>query len=173
MSTRRETLRILGTVSSTCAFPFAADQLYGQHESHSSKQAAIPKVDVFTEAEREQARALADFLIPKTDTPGAVEAGAVDYIEYVASKDRRLAKRLRSGLSELAKKRFAAMSEADREAFAAPRIEAADRKRRGAEFWRAFKSLTADGYYTSKTGLVDELGYKGNTVLAQFPTCRI
>jgi hypothetical protein len=31
--------------------------------------------------------------------------------------------------------------------------------------------MTADGYYTSRVGLVDELGYKGNTVLAAFPEC--
>ena len=29
--------------------------------------------------------------------------------------------------------------------------------------------MTADGYYTSKIGLRDELGYKGNTVLERFP----
>ena len=31
--------------------------------------------------------------------------------------------------------------------------------------------MTADGYYTSRIGLVQELGYKGNTVLRQFPEC--
>jgi hypothetical protein len=33
------------------------------------------------------------------------------------------------------------------------------------------KSMTADAYYTSQIGLVQELGYKGNTVLASFPGC--
>ena len=33
------------------------------------------------------------------------------------------------------------------------------------------KSMTADGYYTSQIGLVQELGYKGNTVLPSFPAC--
>ena len=35
------------------------------------------------------------------------------------------------------------------------------------------KNLTADGYYTSYTGLIEELGYKGNTVLAAFPVSTI
>ena len=30
-------------------------------------------------------------------------------------------------------------------------------------FFRLLKNLTADGYYTSRVGLLDELGYKGNT----------
>ena len=29
--TRRETLKILGAIGATCAFPFPADELYGQH----------------------------------------------------------------------------------------------------------------------------------------------
>ena len=39
--------------------------------------------------------------------------------------------------------------------------------------FRLIKSLTADGYYTSRIGLVDELGYTGNTALASFPSCTI
>ena len=30
---------------------------------------------------------------------------------------------------------------------------------------------TADGYYTSRAGLLEELGYTGNTALASFPAC--
>ena len=36
----------------------------------------------------------------------------------------------------------------------------------------SIKNLTADGYYTSRAGLLEELGYTGNTVLAAFPACR-
>ena len=42
---------------------------------------------------------------------------------------------------------------------------------REVQFFKAFKGMTADGYFTSKPGLVDTLGYKGNTVLAEFPSC--
>jgi hypothetical protein len=38
-------------------------------------------------------------------------------------------------------------------------------------FFRLVKSLTADGYYTSRVGLLEELGYSGNRALAQFPSC--
>jgi hypothetical protein len=43
----------------------------------------------------------------------------------------------------------------------------------GSPWFTAMKNLTADGYYTSKAGLIDELGYNGNTVLAEFPACEI
>ena len=38
-------------------------------------------------------------------------------------------------------------------------------------FFRLMKNLTADGYYTSRIGLLDELGYTGNTALLEFPSC--
>ena len=40
-------------------------------------------------------------------------------------------------------------------------------------FFRLVKNLTADGYYTSRIGLLEELGYSGNRALAQFPSCGI
>ena len=40
-------------------------------------------------------------------------------------------------------------------------------------FFLLAKNLTADGYYTSRTGLLEELGYTGNTALAQFPACSV
>jgi hypothetical protein len=40
-------------------------------------------------------------------------------------------------------------------------------------FFRVLKNLTADGYYTSRVGLLDELGYKGNGALPAFPSCAV
>jgi hypothetical protein len=42
---------------------------------------------------------------------------------------------------------------------------------RNVQFFALVKRLTADGYYTSKPGLIDELGYKGNTVRSSYPEC--
>ena len=39
--------------------------------------------------------------------------------------------------------------------------------------FRLVKNLTADGYYTSRAGLLEELGYTGNTALASFPACDV
>jgi hypothetical protein len=39
------------------------------------------------------------------------------------------------------------------------------------EFFAAARRLTIAGYYTSRIGLIDELGYKGNQVLASYPGC--
>ena len=42
---------------------------------------------------------------------------------------------------------------------------------RNVQFFSLMKSLTADGYYTSKIGLIDELGYKNDMALMSFPDC--
>jgi hypothetical protein len=55
---------------------------------------------------------------------------------------------------------------------AAPTLDADD-PRMPVRFFRLVKNLTADGYYTSRVGLLDELGYRGNTFLAAFPACSV
>src|SRR4051812_16149955 len=89
---RRETLKIIGAISATCAFPFSSDELYGQQapeHAHAAAQPATPvlpaKPVFFTESEFETIQRLADLIIPPSDTPGAVEAGVPAYIDYVVN----------------------------------------------------------------------------------------
>jgi hypothetical protein len=39
------------------------------------------------------------------------------------------------------------------------------------KFFVALKAATIDGYYTSKIGIHQDLGYQGNTVVIDFPGC--
>jgi hypothetical protein len=39
-------------------------------------------------------------------------------------------------------------------------------------FFNQLKRLTIDGYYTSKIGILEELEYKGNTILDEFVGCQ-
>lgn len=191
MADRRESLKIIGAVGTTCAFPFSADELFGQH-THSDAEAALPATPVFfTAAEFECVSALAELIIPATDTPGAIGAGVPQYIDFVVNSNGEWKKLFRDGLAWLDRKSnekggksFHQLAENEQTALLLPIVDAADqwkttvptRKRREeatleVRFLRAFKSMTADGYFTSKTGLVETLGYKGNTVLAEYPEC--
>lgn len=61
-------------------------------------------------------------------------------------------------------------------ALLSPWAEAADKRtpdHEGSKFFRAVKNLTADGYYTTYVGLVQELRYKGNTALEPFPEANV
>ena len=43
--------------------------------------------------------------------------------------------------------------------------------RAGVQFFRAIKSMTIDGYYTTEIGLRQELGDNGQLFLPQFAGC--
>ena len=223
--TRREALKLLGTITATCAFPFASDELYGQHVHPPGVQppGTGPYVPVFfTPEEYALIARLTDVIIPATDTPGAAAAGVPEYVDRVVSLNAEHQPLVRAGLAWLrreAERRFSreylTLDEAQHVALLRPLSDAVDREARElqqaryrvvsgrrtyfvavtdatpparpavavrnepsdpampARFFRLVKNLTADGYYTSRVGLLDELGYRGNTFLAVFPQCQI
>jgi len=197
---RRETLRIIGAVGVTCAFPFGSDELYGQHADHATlSEATLPAAPrFFSQAEYKVVARLADLIIPRTKTPGAVDAGVPAYIDFVVSNNAPAGKLCREGIAWLDiqsrkkhRKPFLELAEAQQVSMLEPLCQEADkimdapagsgrrpgrrvsagRMKAGVAFFRAVKGMTADGYYTSKTGLMEELGYNGNSVLAEFPPC--
>ncbi|MEX2260856.1 MAG: gluconate 2-dehydrogenase subunit 3 family protein [Bryobacteraceae bacterium] len=175
MESRRETLKIIGAIGTTCAFPFSAGELYGQHVHAPGTEAAY-QPRFFSEREMALISRLAGLIIPRTDTPGAIEAGVPAYIDYVVERNPEHQAIYREGLQWLEERKFLDRGEAEQIALLTPLSSAVDL---GAvtslpeKFFLAVKSMTADGYFTSRAGLVDELGYRGNTVLEKFPECSI
>jgi hypothetical protein len=180
MQTRREALKIIGAVGVTCAFPFSANELYGQHvHDHEALQEAQPPAPkFFNPAQLLVISRLTDLIIPPTDTPGAAAAGVPAYIDLVVNENPPLQATFREGLSRLdtisASKfngaAFLQLTEAQQIEILTALSEATDPD--GA-FFHALKNLTADGYYTSRIGLIQELGYNGDAVLAAFPQSTI
>src|SRR4030081_2856853 len=100
MASRRESLKIIGAIGTSCAFPFSADELYGQHV-HVSSQAppAGPyKPKSFSTHDFETLRQIPELIIPTTGTPGAIGAGVPGYIDGVVSANREHKKRFRAGI---------------------------------------------------------------------------
>ena len=115
---------------------------------------------------------LADLIIPPTDSPGAVQAGVPQYIDGVVSRNPEQRKLFREGIvwidahaDEAHGGKFLDLAEDEQIALL---THMQDNRM---PFFAALKSLTADGYYTSYAGLVEELGYKGNQVLTGFEGC--
>jgi hypothetical protein len=183
---RRDTLKIIGAIGATCAFPFPADELYGQH-NHTPPAAATSgpyAPQVFTKDQFDLVSRVADLIIPPTDTPGAAQAGVPEYIDRVVSANPEHRGRFREGLAWLDGaalkahgRKFLQLSAEQQIAILKPLSDGADDNENPqppeVRFFRVFKSMTADGYYTSEAGLVQELGYRGNTVLAKFPECGV
>jgi hypothetical protein len=196
MQSRREALKIIGAVGVTCAFPFSANELYGQHVHLPVEEAAkktkpdapfVPRF--FTPSELLVISRLTDIIIPPTETPGAAAAGVPQYIDLVVNTDSKLQGIFYQGLprldtlseSRFATSSFLQLTEAQQVEILTSLSKAAEQKGfekeslagDDAAFFNAIKSLTADGYYTSRIGLIQELGYDGNTYLASFPESRI
>jgi hypothetical protein len=125
----------------------AAVPLAAQHE-HTETTAGAYTLKVFSREERDRVATLVDLIIPRTDTPGATDAHVPEFIDRKLSLDGALKERFLAGLRSF----DGVLSEEN-------------------AFCKLLKGLTVDGYYTSKEGLTQELGWHGNTFLTEFEGC--
>jgi hypothetical protein len=113
---------------------------------------------------------LVDAIIPRTDTPGASDAGVPAYIDRMLNRNEAMRKRFLAGMSELdaaSRKKFRAPFD---QLTASQQVELLTPLSKG-RFFKLAKDLTIDGYYTSKDGLSKELGWNANTFLQEFKGC--
>ena len=223
--TRRHALKMLGTVTATCAFPFASEELYGQHVMFAPGQAPVAgpySPSFFTADEFAVLSRLTDVIIPETQTPAASRAGVPEYIDRVVTANKEHQTLARAGLAWLAaqarsrfSKDYLSLDESQHAVLLQPLSDAVDQAARDQQqaryrtaaagriyyvavtdaaqparpavavrkdvsdagmpvsFFRLIKNLTADGYYTSRVGLLEELGYNGNKYLPGFPQCTV
>ena len=123
---------------------------------------------------------LADLIIPRDASPGALDARVPEYIDLQVSKMPNVQTQISGGVqwlgrycSEQFAKDFLECSPAeqtqvlDRLAYAKavpPELEHAR------SFFVLVRGLTCDGFYSSKIGF-QELGYKGNTFVTKWRGC--
>lgn len=111
---------------------------------------------------------LVDMILPATDTPGARDVGVHSMIDEDLTESSDTLQIVRSGLGVLREAGFAAMTPQQRVARLTAMSESMGS---GREFFETVKGLTIDAYYSTEVGLVQELGYQGNTYLTEFPGC--
>jgi hypothetical protein len=160
MKTRRDALKIAAAIA-------AAPALHAQHEHGGTVQIANApkKIYLLKPDEMKLAERLADLIIPRSDTPGAVDAGVTHFMDWTASKDTSIAKRLRAGLAQLKAKKFLELK---------PEAQVAmlqDMETKNDPFFKLIKDLTVDGFYSSKEGLMQDLGWNANTYVREFKGC--
>jgi len=179
-SRRTALIKIASAATSAAIAPLLADTPDSEHHLHEAmEQAATPLAAgpaYFNQADFETISKLADLIIPRTDTPGATDAGVPHWIDFHVSSKPELQEKFKQGLAYLDEQAHTVNGPSFR-ALAAEQQTAllqalnADPDTAQSGFFRTIKDLTIDGYYSSEQGLVQELEFKGNTFRASFPGC--
>ena len=167
---RRHLLKLLGT---TAAFAgLTSVELEALLTPGGTRRAGLA---FFTDAQREAVAVFSDLVIPTTDTPGAVEAGGVEYIELMVSEwyDSEERERFMRGLAHLDEHsesltgvRFAYAGE-ERQTAILQGMEAEGRALMDADldapesFFHQARGLVLHGYYTSEIGMKEEMLFVG------------
>lgn len=184
MNTRRDALRILAATSATLPSLTSAaqqtkeieDQPGHVHTGPTFKIAAPGKPNFFQPAEFRTLEELTECIIPRSDTPGARDAGVALLIDKAVLADHTLTQPFRAGLADLNAaaidaygKEFLALPNEQKVHVLTPMSLEAQSDR--GKFFAMVKDMTIDAYYKTEAGLVQELGWHGNTYLANFPGC--
>jgi hypothetical protein len=182
---RRELFRNLG-VSAALAGPGAslvsAQVAQHVHETVAQEKAAAPKGEYtpkcFTAHEFKTLQRLSDLIIPADEhSSGALQAGAADWIDYMASNSPKLAQIFTGGIGWLDHhmQQHHAVDFADAkpeqqtailDVIAYHRNETSENFP-GIHFFGWARNLVTDAYYTSPIG-IKELGYMGNSAMSEF-----
>lgn len=124
---------------------------------------------------------LTEVILPSDDhSPGAKAARVARYIDVMAADaSADIQERWRSGLeaiSALTEERFGRdfvkcdAEQQDQIVAEISRNEASPQND-AERFFNLLKRATIDGYYTSQVGIDEDLGYRGNTAIDEFPGC--
>lgn len=163
---RRHLLHILGVTAATAGL--SPGQLTALMAPGGRRH---PGSAFFTAEQREAVAAIAEAIIPETDTPGAGEAGVVEFVEMIVSEwmksDER--ERFMRGLAHVDEHteaftgvRFAYAGEVRQTAILSG-LEAEGRvlmerdEDAPTPFFHQFRGLVLSGYYTSEIGMKQEL----------------
>lgn len=167
---RRDALKTFAAAATLLPILPAAAQ-HAHHAAGTATEAAYtPRIIVG--AQRELLSAVCERIIPRTDTPGATDAGVADEIDFLATRRPALAEEVAAALRRLeatAGKPFLSLNAAEQDSVLQRMSDAA-----ASEDGQAFtmlKDLTIDCYYRSKAGLMEELGWNANTYLMEFKGC--
>ena len=137
--------------------------------------------EFFSASELDFLDALTEVVLPADDhSPGASAAKVARYIDVmVADGGSAAQKRWRAGLQAVAgmaqqryQHDFVECDASQQDQIVAQLARSEESPRTEAElFFVDLKRMTIDGYYTSRVGIHQDLGYNGNTAVDDFPGC--
>lgn len=175
---RRELVELLALAPLAAAFDWAP-----QDVARAAARAGRAAADLrfFTAHEWQTVRILVDLVIPRDARSGsATDAQVPEFMDFIVAETTSMQTPMRGGLAWLDlecrrryAKTFVAATDAERrlvlDDIAWP-SRAKPEHAHGAAFFTSFRDLTASGFFSSKVG-VEDVGYLGNTPLAEWRGC--
>jgi hypothetical protein len=157
---RRLLLKGMGAITLYSSFPSIVSEFLS---SCNTKQ-ALPRTGFFTNDEYSMIEQLADSLLPKTSTPGALEVQVPVFVDMVvqhcvAPTDQQSIKKGLQQFNEEAGGKFASLSKEEKTKLVQKTDEAAFKDDASKAWFRVVKKLSLIGYYTSKEGMTSALNY--------------
>jgi hypothetical protein len=180
---RREMLRILGTAAVAAQFPgFSKWGFACGHVGNAALQIkpAEYRPQFFTAAEYAMVERLAEIIIPSDTSPGAKEAGASEFIDFMVASNPEVQYPFRMGLGwlnahaeDLDGKRFTELTPEQQTSLLEPlgfKDKARPGEEPGREFFAMMREYTVTGFYTSQIGF-KELDNPALKFYAESPEC--
>ncbi|MGA2743080.1 MAG: gluconate 2-dehydrogenase subunit 3 family protein [Candidatus Sulfotelmatobacter sp.] len=180
---RREMLRILGTAAVAAQFPgFSKWGFACGHVGNAALQIkpAEYRPQFFTAAEYAMVERLAEIIIPSDTSPGAKEAGASEFIDFMVASNPEVQYPFRMGLGwlnahaeDLDGKRFTELTPEQQTSLLEPlgfKDKARPGEEPGREFFAMMREYTVTGFYTSEIGF-KELDNPALKFYAESPEC--
>lgn len=189
---RRSALKgIAAGLGAASSLPILGNTVLGQQEHNHGAPAQEAKtkpagqkaepLKFFNAPQMALVTTISELVIPTDDhSPGAKAADVPAFIDLMVSESPEETKTLwRDGLAAMDKLSQAKFSKTFNRATPTQQIALLteisqnESKPQTLEerFFKAIKNLTIDGYYTSKIGIHQELGYQGNTYVKEFKGC--
>jgi Gluconate 2-dehydrogenase subunit 3 len=186
---RRDVLKslTLGTVAGSVLSVIPAQAAEYAHHLVAQEKGAAPAGEYspkfFPPEQYKTLRTLCQTIIPAdAECGGAIEAGAPEFIDLLTSENPEFQVKLGGGLMWLdsmcgdryGKGYLGCIAEQQKEILDLiayrKNAEADSTLSQGVDFFAFLRSMTADGFFTSKIG-IEYLQYIGNTYLTSFPGC--
>ncbi len=168
---RRELLKIFAMTAVSHKLQAVANAGMAQMQAAAAAPAETTyTLQFFTGEESQLLDQLMEMIIPADDhSPGAHQARTNLFADLmVATSGDAVKQQWRDGLRLMGEgARTSSLAEALHQAAANEEKPSTDLER----FFVSLKQMTVNGYYTSTTGIHDDLEYIGNTYLAAFPEC--
>jgi len=182
-TTRRETLKMItGSAAAALGLPIEIVAAPQAPHHHTQRATTAPHVLKHFSAQQAQTiNALSEVIIPSDDhSPGAKTAKVFEYVDEIVSSSADSVKTLwTEGLAAIGRIAHEEYGQEYAKCTAAQQITIMEKISLNEDqpvtleekFFIALKAATTAGYYTSKIGIHQDLGYQGNTVVIDFPGC--